>query len=254
MLRVREGGFGRLAVAALPVEAEIVRDVVPNQRRTGLGGARRVRDGRQNVIVNLDQFGGVLGGRGVFRDDKGDAIADMPRAPTREQRVLDHFDATAVAVLQRHDTGNLTDAVALEVRTGEDANNAGCGECRRRIDRTDDRVRMRRAQDIADGLARQYDVICIVAGTGDEAAILAAPHRLANAELSHGGEISVVVVKGAKIAAQARADQSLFRPDGMNERGPCACADVTNWPRLPRYYATFSASSNARTCRRAITS
>ena len=68
------------AVAHLPVEHDVVLDVVVHQRRAGLGrfvGADGVRPGR---VVDLDQLGGVLGLLQRLGHDQRHRIADMADA------------------------------------------------------------------------------------------------------------------------------------------------------------------------------
>ena len=56
-----------------------------NQRLAGAGGTCRIgRDRREAVIVDVDQFGGVLGLNRGFGDDEGDVIADMADAVLAE--------------------------------------------------------------------------------------------------------------------------------------------------------------------------
>ena len=66
-------------------EADIVRTVVPDAGGTGAIASGGVIDGRQRLVIDLDQLGGI--GRLVpgLGDDKGDVVAD-PADPLAQRR------------------------------------------------------------------------------------------------------------------------------------------------------------------------
>ena len=210
VLGLGETRLGGLAVAALPVEAEIAGDFVPHQRLSRIIGGCGYRRSMQDFVIDRDQLGRVLGLGQGSGDDESDAVADMPRLAFRQQRMLDQHDAAAVAVLQRHDAGDAADAVLLQIGGGVHAKDSWCLRRRRRVDSADAGMGVRRPQHVSHGLARKRHVVGIAAVTGDESRILGAAHRLTHAELSHAEEALSWKGWTAKIEAGKCFDQSVL--------------------------------------------
>ena len=89
--------FGEAALRIARAE-DLMRDQVRRQRLVDQRGARRERalhagDGRERLVVDLDQFGGVLGEIAVARHDAHDRIADEAHLVDRQRRHLDRVQA-----------------------------------------------------------------------------------------------------------------------------------------------------------------
>jgi hypothetical protein len=149
---------------------------------SGLGG---VGDRGQDVEVDVDQLGGILGLRQALGDDEGDRLPDIAHLPDREteMRAPEHRRAVRPLALQRHP--HRADAGGDEVVAGIDRQDARRGLRRRQIDRADRGMRVRRAQHHGMGLAEQVDVVLEAAVAAQEALVLEAPHRLPDSELAH---------------------------------------------------------------------
>ena len=85
-----EGGVGGGLVAVAPVVADVVRHVVVHERAGRRRRMRGIDHGRQHVVIDFDQFGGVLRGLDRIGDHERDLIADMAHF-----RMRDHRDAAA---------------------------------------------------------------------------------------------------------------------------------------------------------------
>src|SRR5580700_8609765 len=79
------------------------------------------------------------------------------------------------------------EAVGERVLAGKHREHAGHGARRRDVDGADQRMGMRRAHRGAIGLARQIDVVAVIAAAGDEACVFLAAYRLSDACV-HDGE------------------------------------------------------------------
>ena len=76
---------------------------------------------------------------------------------------------------------NAREPVGQRVLAGQHREHAGHGARRGDVDRADQRVGMRRAHRGAIGLARQIDVVAVIAAAGDEACVFLAAYRLSDA-------------------------------------------------------------------------
>ena len=93
----RERGVDLIPVSAVVIAAHIVRRHVPDRRRADFKRIRHAHDGREGLVVDAHQLGGVLGGRARRRHDHGHALAGMPHLVDRERMVgrLHHRPAVA---------------------------------------------------------------------------------------------------------------------------------------------------------------
>ena len=185
------GGLGerrvdRGRVAELPVEAQIARDVVMDQRLAGGGCRLGVGDHGQRVVLDVDQLGRVLGLRERLGDHEGDVIADVADAVGAEHGPQPVGALGAVPVGQRHGAGQKVAAAGFDVRAGDHGEHARRRSGRRDVERTDPGVRLGRADDAAVGLTGDVDVVGVAPLARDEALILHPPHRLADPEFRHG--------------------------------------------------------------------
>ena len=84
-------GFGErlvdLADVELALEGEVVAEFRMDDRRAGVERGLRVGDGRQFLVLDLDQLGGVFGQRARARDDGADGLA-LPAGALDRDRIL----------------------------------------------------------------------------------------------------------------------------------------------------------------------
>ena len=83
----REGRVGGRLVALDLDEADIVRAIVPDQRHAGKNRIAGRDDGRQRLVVDFDQFGGIDRLIMSLGDDESDIIADQAHAVLDERRI-----------------------------------------------------------------------------------------------------------------------------------------------------------------------
>ena len=202
---VRRPGKGPLrgrAVAEAPVETEV--GMVAVQLR-GIGRERLqdVRDRRQRLDVELDQFGRVLGGVRAQGDHQRQRLADVAHPPGREHRSRRREQRAAVLVLERQLAEDR--AVVLEVGGGVNPEHAGRAGGGSGIDGAQHAMGVGRAQDHRICLARQVDVVGVAAMARDQIRVFLARDRLADAEF-HGRQRVVVHVQ-----ALPRCDHSRTR-------------------------------------------
>ena len=98
--RVELGG-----VAIVIVERDIVRDVVVELRRAGLGRLGGVGHGGQRIDVDHHGFGGVARLRQRLGHHEGHGIADKAHLVGHQRRAVGLQQRRAVAVLQRQSAG-----------------------------------------------------------------------------------------------------------------------------------------------------
>ena len=167
-----KGAFGTGAVPEFPIEGEIVRNVIMNQRLPDAGGSCRTHGCRQRLVIDVDQFGGVLGLYRGFRDDEGDMVADMAHPILAEHRAKRVDAGAAVPVFHRDGAGQLVGAVGRDVVLQDDGQHAGCGFGSLDVDALDARMGLGRAHHHAVSLTIEADVVGIPAASGDESLIL----------------------------------------------------------------------------------
>ena len=90
-----EDRLGRGGVADLAVEDD-VGAVAPRPRRTGLGCDEAVRHRRQRLVLDHEQFSGVLSRGDARRDDGRDDLADMAHLRPDDRGLLRPDDRRAV--------------------------------------------------------------------------------------------------------------------------------------------------------------
>ena len=185
MRRAREGGIGRRPVAHLEHVGDVVGAFVPDGRAAGVGCRGRRGDRGQRIVVDRDQFGGVLRLRGGLGDDQRDRVADVAHAAAREAGVRrrEHRRAVGAFALKRH--RRRAETVRGDVVAGEDRKHAGRCDRSYGIDGADRRMRVRRAQDVGVRLAGQVHVVDEASLAAEEARVLEPLDGLTDAELAH---------------------------------------------------------------------
>ena len=178
------------SVAALSPKAMVtatvaVRAVLPDLRRAGLDGVLQADHGRQRLVVDLDQLGGIARLRLGLRDDEGDTVADAAHAVSEQHRPH-RAEALWAAPMLRHEVGrDAADRVSDRVGAGQHQNDAGGRPRRRDVDALDPRVGMGRQHRDAMALPRQLHVADIRALPRQEALVLDSTNSLTDAERYH---------------------------------------------------------------------
>jgi hypothetical protein len=163
---VGEDAIGLVLVAGLPVEdvvGGLALLVVADDRRVRIARLARVDDRRERVVLDIDELERVARRVAVVGDDERDLLALKAHFVGRQ-------DGLGVVGQRRHPR----EVQALEVLAGDDRAHLRMGECGRRVDRDDARVRERAAQHGAVEHAGQVDVVDVVALAADEARVLLA--------------------------------------------------------------------------------
>src|SRR5690554_6213000 len=113
-------------------------------------------------------------------------VADVADLLRSQGRMRAHLHRRAVFRMNHPAADQSADLVGGEVLAGEDAENARRAARGTQVDVLDDRMGVRRADEDRIGLARPADVIDVLPSARDEAEILAAPYRSADARAGHG--------------------------------------------------------------------
>jgi hypothetical protein len=161
-----EHAVGLRAVAGLPVEdvvVGLVLLVVADDRRIGVERLASVDDGRQLLVLDVDQLERIARGVAVVGHDERDLLA-LEAHLVRGQHGLG-------VVGHRGHPGQVQ---RLEVLAGDHRAHLGMGERGGGVDRDDARVRERAAQHRAVQHPGQDDVVHVGALAADEARVLLA--------------------------------------------------------------------------------
>ena len=127
----------RIAVAKAPVAGDIAGKAVMQNGSVRRARRQRIDHGWPGSVLDLDQVCGVFGEIAIGRDEDGNGLADIPHPPHRDRPAFDRgLDADHQARGQR-----------LDVVAGENRHHTGRAFRRRRFDRDDVGMGMRRAQD-----------------------------------------------------------------------------------------------------------
>ena len=171
--RVREVLLDAALALELPRVAAVRLDVVVDERRAV--GERRLRigHGRQRLVLDLDELGGVLGRGAAGRDDDRDAVADVARLVRRERQVQ-----RRLRVLGRQPRARQAAVPLLgEVVAGPGGDHVRVRKGRRDVDAADARVRVRAAHDGEVDHAGQAHVVDPLRLAADERQIFLALDR-----------------------------------------------------------------------------
>ena len=133
-----------LVVALAEVEGEIARRLVPDRRRAAGQRGRAVDHRGQRLVVDLDQLGRLARDLLAVGHDEGHRIADMAHAALGQCQPRRHDQR-----LHRGHAGQRADPVGREIGRGVDAVHAGKRRGPRNVDPLDERMGVRRAQDMA---------------------------------------------------------------------------------------------------------
>ena len=148
--------------------------LLEEERSAGLHTLARVDDGRQLLVVDLEQRERVLGDVAAVRNDDGDGVSDEAHLLLRE-RALEERDELRQRVHAHRDRADVTHVRGQEHRLHAWQRASGL-----RADREDARVGMRAAHDRRVQRARRLDIGHVSAAAAQEPRILLAPHRRAD--------------------------------------------------------------------------
>ena len=182
----REGVVGRLAVAEVPAEHDVVgRDLVHGlaadaSRRGG------VHHGVEHLVVHRDLLRRVLGLRVGVGDHHGDVVADVADLALGQRRVRARLHGRAVHRMDHPAADQAAHLVGREVGAGVDRHDARFRFRLRGVDRQDAGVGVGRAQEARVSLAGAVHVVDVLSLAGDVALVFAAEHGGADAGCTHG--------------------------------------------------------------------
>ena len=119
MRGIGEGRVGRGLVADIPLEAEIARHVVVDQRRARPDRVEHADDRRQRLVFDRERFRALQRGFARLRHHHRDRVADIAHLALRERRMRRLLHRLAVTAGDAPAARNAADAVDLEILTGQ---------------------------------------------------------------------------------------------------------------------------------------
>ena len=165
------GGIGsRVGGRPRPIDREVVGRFRPDLRRARFERVARVGHRRERLVLDMDEFGGVLRHHRALGDDHGHGLADMHDAVFGERRPVGDDELCAIAARQRRVPRNIADA--LHVLRGQYGNDAGRSHRASAIDAHDAGKGMRRAHEISVSLVRLWRIGDIAAAAADQNVVL----------------------------------------------------------------------------------
>ena len=217
-----ERGVRRLGVAGVvvPVEHDVVGNMLEQLRRAGADRVLGVGHRRQRVVFDLDRLGGIARRGQGLGDDQRHRLADVAHLAERQHRPRRIVPRLAVAAHERHRAGHVAETVGAHVLSRSDEQHARHAPRRSRIDAFDMRMRHRRAQHESLRHPRQHHVVGIAALPGDEPQILMPPHGLADAEFhAVSSDLQHLNIVSYPISATCR--ERIEAPSGPLNSGYC---------------------------------
>ena len=197
-----ERSLCRCPVAFLPVEADVVRRLVPQPGRIGICGLRRLRHGRERRVGNVDQLRGGERLNPSLGDHHGHRITDMSYPRRRDDRMRRAEGAPAIAPLERAraregDAGKRCQAGGRNIGSSIDREDARGGHRLGRVEHPYLGMGVRRSEDGGVGLVVQIDVVLEPRAPCEKEIILLASDGLPNTELPHEVCLPVYLPVGA---------------------------------------------------------
>ena len=155
MLGRGEGGVGRILVAEHQPEADIaLRAILVDLDGAVLGGVLEVDHGRERLVVDLDQLGGVARLRERLGHHESDAVADEAHL-VGDEHGLERAVALGGAEILRHQVGGEgAELLRQGVGAGEHAEHARRGLRLRDVDALDAGMGVRREHASPRSIAR----------------------------------------------------------------------------------------------------
>jgi hypothetical protein len=176
---VRRDGVARIVV---PVEDCVAGNVVEQRRRAGSDRILDLSDRRQRFVLDLDSLRRITRSGQGLGHDQHDRLANVAHLAERKHGTRRVVPRLAVAADERGRAGNVTETVRAYLLAAGHPQHACHATRRGWIDAPDPRVCHRRAQHEGMRHARQDDVVCVSALTGDQAQVLMTQHGLTDAE------------------------------------------------------------------------
>ena len=161
MGRACERRRGRLFISDFTIEADIGFCLIPYAGSIDFRSVARCCDRRQDVVIDFDSLGAVLGDRQCFRDNDCDRLSDMTRlvgrqcilgrgkrrhSVARDSRWICRSYCSRLVYLRLHAVGN-------EITAGQNRNDTRLRERLPHIDGADAGMRVWRSHEHRVGLA-----------------------------------------------------------------------------------------------------
>ena len=164
-----------IAIGKLPVEGEIARHVIVQQRRARFQRFGLIGDGGQWLVIDVNQVERVFGGIRVFGDDDGHAVAGIAHFINRQDAPLGdgHFLTVDHADFQRPGARQGTDASIGQILAGVDGHDAVQLLGLVGIDAANAGMAVRASQHGHVGLAGQGHILSVIALAGNQARVFA---------------------------------------------------------------------------------
>ena len=129
-----KGSIGSGLVAEKLHEADVVRAIVEDERRAGCRSVGRRDDGRQRLVIDLDQLGRIHRLVHGLGNHKRHIVADPAHAVLDQCRIARLVHRAAVAALEPPRDRQVAEARCLPIRTGEHRQHARSGLGAGRVD------------------------------------------------------------------------------------------------------------------------
>ena len=185
MRRFAEDGVHLGLVSHLEKKADVAGRLLPHLGRAGPGGLGGRRDGGHDIVIDLDEVGGVLGGGVGLGYDGGDGLADVVHAVDGEGAVGRLEVGGAVGSPALDPRGEGAEAVGQRVGAGQHRQHAGGARRGIGADRADAGGGVGRAQDIQVRLARERQVVGVTALAAQQPPVLDPGDGISHPELTH---------------------------------------------------------------------
>lgn len=145
------------------------------RRRAGCGGLLGRGDHRQGIVLDADQFSGVLGDIPILRENHGDDFARKPHSVDAHRIAFDHLDA------RQGQVGTKRLCQRTHLRAAQRVRDPGEGARRRRIDRYDPRMGVGTThEEKVQRSGRLGQIIEVRAQTPQQPVVLAPQRRVAD--------------------------------------------------------------------------
>ncbi len=180
-----EGSVGLGLVAPFIGVGNVVGVLVPNPRCVRPGRIGRRGDRGQRVVIDLDQFGGVLCLRQRLRNDHRDGVADIAGPIDNQRWALRREHRRPVGFFAGHPRLRHREPVCRVIGTRINRSHTRRGRGDRGLDRPYLGMCMGRPQKYRIELPGQVGVVLIPALALEQPRVLETGHRLADTELHH---------------------------------------------------------------------
>jgi hypothetical protein len=167
------------------VIGDIVRHRIPHRRGTRRGGLGDRRDSRQFVVVDIHKLGRIARRGKRPGNHHGHGLAEKPHAVAHQWRTQRLGDLDAARALHLGRQAVVAYTVRVEVNGREHGDHIAGLLRRRRVDRSDARVRMRRAHERDVACAIDRYIGRIEAPALGQAKVLAPVHHAAVLDVLH---------------------------------------------------------------------